>query len=169
MQWKTVFDLALDGWKHLWPLPATLLFLPLLIWGLRHDLKKRAYGAARSVFAIFVLSVIVLGVGWGAIANVSSYFSLLQTEHRAAYRTIEGSISRFDAEPKSESFTVAGVRFEYSDYDVSPCFHNISKLGGPLGEGLYIRVAYGWDSPFQRNCIIRLQVGVPPKSLHTLS
>jgi hypothetical protein len=51
-----------------------------------------------------------------------------------------------------ESFTVEGHRFSYSDYIVTSGFHNTASHGGPIREGLHVRVTYSG------NLILRLEV-----------
>jgi hypothetical protein len=41
-----------------------------------------------------------------------------------------------------ESFTVNGVRFEYSEYATTPGFHHTSLYGGPMKAGLQVRIHY---------------------------
>jgi hypothetical protein len=41
-----------------------------------------------------------------------------------------------------EHFTVCGVPFSYSDYVVTAGFNHASSHGGPMREGLWVRIAY---------------------------
>lgn len=72
------------------------------------------------------------------------------------YQVVEGAVSNFHPMPYSghqnESFSVNGVQFSYSDYVVSPCFNNTTSHGGPIGEGLRVRIAYSGD------CILKLEI-----------
>ena len=78
--------------------------------------------------------------------------------------TIEGRVADFVPMPLSghadEQFTVSGVRFSYSDYVVVPCFNNTSSHGGPIREGLWVRLAY------RGNCILKLEVWKQTGALH---
>jgi hypothetical protein len=69
---------------------------------------------------------------------------------------VEGRVTEFVPMPYSghseESFTVGGHRFAYSDYVVTTGFHNTSSHGGPIHEGLYVRITY------LGNLIVRLEV-----------
>jgi hypothetical protein len=51
-----------------------------------------------------------------------------------------------------ESFDVAGVPFRYSDYQVSVGFNNTASHGGPIREGLPVRIS------FVGNTILRLEI-----------
>jgi hypothetical protein len=41
-----------------------------------------------------------------------------------------------------ETFVVNGVHFAYSDFSVQAAFHQTSSYGGPIREGLPIRLHY---------------------------
>jgi hypothetical protein len=53
---------------------------------------------------------------------------------------------------KMESFTVNGVKFEYSDFVVTPGFNNATSHGGPIREGLPVRISH------IDNTILKLEV-----------
>jgi hypothetical protein len=40
-----------------------------------------------------------------------------------------------------ESFEVAGRRYRYSDFVLVPGFHTTTTRGGPIREGLHVRIA----------------------------
>jgi hypothetical protein len=44
------------------------------------------------------------------------------------------------------------VEFSYSDYVIVPCFNNTASHGGPIRDGLRVRIAYSG------NCILKLEV-----------
>jgi hypothetical protein len=72
------------------------------------------------------------------------------------YSTVEGTVTNFHPMPYSghqdETFSVNGMQFSYSDYVLIPCFNNTSSHGGPIHEGLRVRIAYSG------NCILKLEV-----------
>jgi hypothetical protein len=43
---------------------------------------------------------------------------------------------------RERAFHSPGVYFAYSDYVVTPGFNNTSSHGGPMREGLYVRIHY---------------------------
>ena len=59
---------------------------------------------------------------------------------------VEGAVANFHPMPaaghEDEHFTVQGVYFAYSDYSVTSGFNNTSSHGGPMREGLYVRIHY---------------------------
>jgi hypothetical protein len=64
----------------------------------------------------------------------------------------------------TERFDVAGVHFEYSHWNVSQAFNQDITVGGPIREGLYVRIHYvgqdrlsfATDRPYAM--IVRLEV-----------
>lgn len=55
-----------------------------------------------------------------------------------------------------EAFTVEGVRFRYSDTYNNGGFHQTSIAGGPVREGLLVRIHY--SGPAKDPTIVRLEV-----------
>jgi len=103
-------------------------------------------GGSRRVFTYVVAG---LGVLWafGAAATVYGFHA----EARAAARSpntpvVEGVVEDFHAAPyeghQDESFAVSGVRFAYSDFVITGGFRQSSSHGGPIREGLVVRIRY---------------------------
>jgi hypothetical protein len=69
---------------------------------------------------------------------------------------VEGRVSHFDPMPASghglESFSVEGVEFRYSDYLINAGFNNTQSQGGPIREGMPVKIWYFKDQ------ILRLEV-----------
>ena len=84
------------------------------------------------------------------------YQTLVNAVDSGQINVVEGKVSDFKAMPLSghamERFCVSGVCFEYSDYVVTAGFNNTSSHGGPIREGLPVRVIY------VGNCIAKLEV-----------
>ena len=62
------------------------------------------------------------------------------------FTILEGKVLDFKPMPYTghaeESFTLHGVSFRYSDYDKSKCgFRNTASHGGPIHEGLQVRIS----------------------------
>lgn len=106
-------------------------------------------------FGFSILWTLDAGLGIG-----HEQTSLREKYAEGKFKVVEGQVEHFDPMPKSghkmESFTVNGVKFEYSDYIVTPGFHNAASLGGPIREGLPVRISY------IDNTILKLEV---PKTL----
>jgi hypothetical protein len=69
---------------------------------------------------------------------------------------VEGRVRDFVPMPFSghphEQFTVNGVHFSYSDYEIQPCFNTSSSHGGPIRSDIWVRLSYRGD------CILRVEV-----------
>lgn len=96
---------------------------------------------------------------WIILASItifSEYFKMLYAIDNKQYSIVEGIVENFDPMPyeghKVESFTVENARFEYSDYSITNCFNNTKSHGGPINQGVYVKI-YHVD-----NHIIRLWV-----------
>jgi hypothetical protein len=160
MDYQVVFDITTAGYKS-WSFPAHgLIFVALgatLIvirkrlpgWWRRHPLTS-------SMFAFFFFGFAVL---WTLISFVSTYhdyLSLSSTKEANRASVVEGLVTNFKPMPATghamEIFCVQGVCFEYSDYVITAGFNNTSSHGGPIREGLPVRVTYVGNS------IVKLEV-----------
>lgn len=91
-------------------------------------------------------------------------FSITYNQYRLAknaaiehdFEVVEGLVRDFKPMPSSghsmERFCVEEACFEYSDYVVTSGFNNTASHGGPIRDGLPVRVSY------IGNTIIRLEV-----------
>ena len=152
--YRVVFDVAKS--RYDWQLPAIgLLFIPvgaLLIW-----LAPRAgwTGTKRWLGYYFIgfsmlFSGLVFLVTWPQHSRAKGAF---RTE---IVSSVEGPVTDFRPMPyeghQDECFTVQAKTFCYSDYDMTAGFHNSASHGGPIREGLPVRVFYVGDM------IVRLEV-----------
>ncbi|MEY2557636.1 MAG: hypothetical protein QOE34_1061 [Verrucomicrobiota bacterium] len=105
----------------------------------------------RSLPAILRLWFPALVVAVGILGIVGLLFRTVPqpSELAAAYRAgkcevVEGTVTQFHPMPArehdSESFVVAGRRFHYSDYSMTAGFHQSVQHGGPMREGLQVRI-----------------------------
>ena len=108
----------------------------------------RKFKANRS-YQIFMYFWTGFGVLWTTLAFMgtgSEYFSCVSAMKDGTYKEVEGIVENFDPMPhsghKNESFTVKGVKFEYSDYGVSTGFNNTKSHGGPIDEGKFVKIKY---------------------------
>jgi len=124
-----------------WPFAAGGLFLMAMALLLRNRIEE-----ARRHWVYLVAGGAAL---WTIVAGASTYADHAQAAN--AIRThaalvAEGRVTNF--QPLSlfahgeESFTVNGVRFAYSDAVVSGGFNRTSGRGGPMREGLPVRIYY---------------------------
>jgi hypothetical protein len=165
VQYDTVFDIASAGYGS-WSFPAFgLIFVAIGSVLVAFALRRRALPfpwwstrpTASKVFAFFFLSFAVF---WTAAAflSTSREYSRLSTANTSGHvRVAEGLVTNFKPMPVTghamERFCVSGACFEYSDYVVTPGFNRTSSHGGPIREGLPVRVTYVGNS------ILKLEVG----------
>jgi len=126
-------------------------------------IRRRAVGRVRS-FRLIVVSIFFVIFGAYFLHSVSGvaawrrdrYDGLKNLYLAGQYSVAEGTVTNFHPMPASghdyETFSVNGVPFSFSDFDGSPCFNNTASHGGPMREGLRVRLAYSG------NCILKLEV-----------
>lgn len=97
--------------------------------------------------------VVLWAVFWNAISLPASW-RIYRNHGRAQEwlrsgdcEVVEGPVEAFHPMPyhghSNESFTVAGVRFSYSDFDDSkPGFNRTLSHGGPVNAGMRVRLHY---------------------------
>jgi hypothetical protein len=86
---------------------------------------------------------------WTTIASVAVFGGWTATwlaETRGQLAVVAGPVETFHPVPydghDTERFTVSNVHFAYSDYEVTSGFNQTSCHGGPIREGLQVRISY---------------------------
>ena len=162
MQYRTVFDAAghpLANWSFpafgliFVAIGAVMLFRPqaleVLGGGFRNISKRR----------FFSWSFFLFSVAWVLLVGITTFSGSIEASQVASAgtcKTVAGLVANFHPAPYTghdmESFTVNGVPFSYSDYVVTPGFRQSASHGGPIHEGLPVRICYA------DGAILRLQV-----------
>jgi hypothetical protein len=100
---------------------------------------------------------------WTILASVGVFGDYIATwldERQGHLAVVEGPVENFHPMPASghdlESFTVSGVYFAYSDYVVTAGFNQTSSHGGPIREGLLVRISY--RGPTTDEEIVKLEI-----------
>jgi uncharacterized membrane protein len=166
MEYRVVFDVT-----QTWPdlkgpvLGLGLVCVALLAWKFRQS-DVGWHGFFRPtpwVKTLFAGCYLVFAVLWTLVVTLVT----LVSHHRAVEalrdgraRVVEGVVAGFDPMPaeghKSERFTVGDVHFTYSDYEVIPGFHQARSHGGPVREGLPVRIHY--SGPRSEAMILELEI-----------
>ena len=100
----------------------------------------------------------LFGIAWSGawFLNYSIYARLHGAVDRQEYRVVEGRVTKFVPMPyqghANESFVVDGHKFSYSDYDLTKGFNWTQSHGGPIRDGLQVRITYVGDS------IVKLEI-----------
>lgn len=154
----TVFDVAHAGYRNWWFPAFGLLFV---LFGLFRS-KLNASGLLKPkppptrgfrLFFVGFASLWVVAAFFGTFVDYQRSRDIL-LQGRAAY--VEGIVQNFvpmqDFGRKTESFSVNGIPFHYSNYIVSAGFNDTITHGGPMKQGLYVRIWYSG------NDILKLQI-----------
>ena len=103
-------------------------------------------GANKGLMLVWLAAWILAGaVG---VTNVfASHFRCARRLRTGDFRVAEGTITNFVPMPygghTSERFIVGRTEFSYSDFDLSKGgFRHTASHGGPLRQGLYVRIAH---------------------------
>ncbi len=156
MSYDVVFDAASSRavWLSpmMWAGPA-LAVLALGLHGLRLKLGMPGRPGAMpyrlvAFFLLFTLAV--------AAMLFFKQRGLIEAERQGRATTVEGLVTNFKPMPYAghgmERFCVAANCFQYSDFVLTAGFNNTSSHGGPIHEGLPVRVTFVGDT------IVRLEV-----------
>jgi hypothetical protein len=161
MNYQTVFDLSSAGFRF-WPGPAIGVLLLLAGGGLIAFSARMPRLSSRFLHHAFPLVFFGFAAIWTSVTTVSIFreyreISTALKENRL--QQVEGTVTDFRPMPYTahtmEHFCVRNVCFAYSDYVHTFGFHNTMSYGGPIRNGLGVRVAY------VGNIIVRLDVAVP--------
>lgn len=160
--YTTVFDATAQGWRT-WPGAAFgMIFVAL---GLAMLFRPQIFGQPPPkgmawfflVFSAFWTTTVAFGT-W------HEYSAVKEAAATGALKVAEGKVEHFVPMPytghATESFCVKDACFAYSDYLVTTGFNNTSSHGGPVREGLKVRVTYmeNSDAPRKWNIIVKLEV-----------
>ena len=161
MEYRTVFDIA-NGYQQwglsLWGLLMTVLALANIVeqrkssavWWSRNFMKSKAGGYVGLGFAILWTLLVF-------VSTYGSYYELNRATNNGESRVEEGIVTRFRPPADSggkgrEQFCVAASCFAYAQYVAYGGFHDTSAHGGPIREGLHVRVTH------VRNAIVKLEI-----------
>jgi hypothetical protein len=145
-QYRVVFDLTQKSFE--WWFPACgLVFVAIggvFLWfrrTLNWPLKR-----SRKIALYFVIG---FGAFWSVVTFLSTfreYVALHSAYHHSQFSVVEGHVSNFRPMPyeghQLECFSVQAQTFCYSDYVVTAGFNNSASHGGPIREGISVRVSY---------------------------
>ncbi len=170
MAFNTIFDAGQQGYTTGWAcyycLPlvvigALAVFRPALMVRLRgfvgDQVKVQIEATKLFNWAFFIFALLLSAIIF--LATFLQYQTAISDLGAGRCSVAEGPVTDFVSTPysgygghSSERFTVNGKRFSYSDIDVTSGFHNTATHGGPIREGLYVRINYSG------NLILRLEV-----------
>jgi hypothetical protein len=155
---KLLFDITNKSFNTPLLVAPALLFLfgAAGIWMEKRKIGHVAIkGIGYILCAVSLLGTALFG-GWAYLDRLDAEKAL----NTGAYAVVTGRVEHFRPMPYAghpeESFSVAGHTFTYSDYVDTQCFNNTASHGGPIRDGLLVRIAY------EDNCILRIEEFTDP-------
>ena len=156
--YELIFDITREGFRNWW-FPAFGLFFVAL--GVVGAMVERHFAArpGRWPRALGVWAFLSFSVLWTILSGFfiyRDYARLVRAFEQDTVQYVEGPVQNFIPMPANghgvERFEVGGKRFEYSHNVASAGFNHTSTKGGPIHEGLQVRIGYVGDT------IVRLEV-----------
>jgi hypothetical protein len=121
---------------------------------------------SRGVNVLFGYGMIGFACLWSGVmfsSTFGEYVRVRSAYRRSQFKVVEGRVADFRPMPyeghQDECFSVQSQTFCYSDYEVTAGFNNSASHGGPIRDGLPVRVSY------VGNTIVRLEVSNPPNDV----
>jgi hypothetical protein len=155
MSYTTVFEISqkpFEWWFSALGLIGVAFGSLIVFLGRRWPSRARPMLGGYVMAAFFVL--------WTSLAfgtTYSQYRKCVNAYRTRNYKIAEGRVENFIPMPytghQDECFSVHAARFCYSDYAIQAGFNHSASHGGPIREGLRVRVAY-CDGQ-----ILRLEIG----------
>ena len=150
MDYVTVFEAFQEPFRNLgflWPGLVLSIAGAVLVW--RPTLLEKIGFRRATRWPIFNWFFFLFAVFWTIAAGTAVLGGALGAKDALAEgscQIVEGTVENFHPMPKSghdtERFDVDGVHFSYSDFIVSPGFNNTASHGGPIREGLQVRICH---------------------------
>jgi len=159
MNYEIIFEATSEPYRNLtFVIPGLALSVvgAVLVW--RPALLEK-FGYKKGRWRVFSWFFFLFAVAWtlgAGFSLMSRDFAASQELERGNCSVVEGVVENFHPMPKSghdtERFEVNGVHFSYSDYVMSPGFNNTASHGGPIRDGLRVRICHNSGD------ILRLEV-----------
>ena len=141
MNHHVIFDISQKGYDWL-PICIGLLFIIGGAIGMLSPQSRKTLYIVPALLLLFGV-LVSLSLFLFQYTNHQRYQAILD---HGQYSVVQGTIDRFHPMAKTghgnETFSIDGVTFSYSDFSVTPAFNNTSAYGGPLHEGMYVKIYY---------------------------
>lgn len=144
--YELVFDVSLAGYRQ-WTYPARVIALAAIGWAWLawRRTQPPPVGKWRRAQPYLFVGFTTLMALVTLITTYWDYHHLSSRLKAGDYRVVEGTVTRFVPMPRAghsmESFEVNGARYAYSDFVIEAGFNNAQSHGGPIREGLRVRIA----------------------------
>jgi predicted PurR-regulated permease PerM len=158
MEYEVVFDILDTGYRFWWFPAGGLLFvlIGIILVKFRKIIAPRIPRIFISIFVFFWLSFACLWTVVTFAMTFSDFLTLQNAMQNNLADFVEGTVTNFSPMPYSghvdESFEVNGHKFSFSDFAITAGFNNTKSHGGPIDEGVHVRIWY------IKNKIARLEI-----------
>lgn len=153
-QYRVVFDLSQKSFQWWFPAFGMIFILigsVMTWWGRR---KRWPFSRRFAGYFMIGFACVWSSVAFGGI--FTEYLNLRSKYRQGQFSVVEGYVTNFRPMSyeghKNECFSVRSETFCYSDYTITAGFNNSASRGGPIREGLPVRLSY------IGNTIVRLEV-----------
>jgi hypothetical protein len=145
---QLVFDISREWYRGWWFPAFGLVFvagsLTFLLYARRPRTPPLAHG-----LLVAAWTALAFATAWTAVfgfATSREYVTLVRAVNSGAVQFVAGPVEHFVPMPVNghgvEQFEVQGKHFEYSDNVVTAGFNTTSTRGGPIREGVHVRIGY---------------------------
>ena len=154
-EYTVVFDITQHTGRDLWFVGFGVLFMVIGAVAIVRTRGRPERSVRVASFGIFGFATLwTIGAGVGVLGGARRLAADLQAGRCSV---VEGTVANFTPMPANgkgrESFDVNGVPFYYSEYEITPGFRQTAHEGGPIHDGLRVRIHY------EGNDIALLEVG----------
>lgn len=162
MEYEVAFEIERNGLGVLWYPLVGLLCAGGVFAFTEYFNRYVAVGATRFIpsFRIAIIGFILLWTIGAFLVVGPSQSKLRQSYEEGRFEVVEGVVENFNSNPRGrndnemESFSVNDHFFEYNYFEPSPSFNHTAYHGGPVKEGMQVKVTYIGD------VIVKLEVAV---------
>jgi len=167
LDYDLVYDAAkgnFEGWSFIAMGALFIIIGAILVFS---ENVREIVSRKRSKDSVLLFSKVFFGFSilWTVLAGSAVFLDNGETKsssQKNTCTTIEGEVEGFEPMPSGgyqfEKFVVNKTEFEYSDYVLNGGFNNTSSHGGPIIEGLKVRICYFYRVRTNSNVIVRLEV-----------
>ena len=151
MEYQVAYDIQQAAYPGWWIFGAGLVFIAAgtAILFLRDNPTYKSIfnttGIQRTLMPVFAICFGLLWVALGTL-NYSHFANLRNAARNGEAEVVEGEVKEFVPMPyqghADETFVVDGRHFSYSDYDETKGFNQTRSHGGPMREGLHVRITH---------------------------
>ena len=154
MQYRVVFDntaVGYTGWHFAaYGMVGTVIGAVMVATVLRRGVLPIKWWSTRprasKLFAFYIFGFSLLWTLVVLYSTYTQYAGLKKAQVNGRAQVVEGIVTHFKPMPVTghamERFCVQETCFSYSDYIVTAGFNNTSSHGGPIRDGLPVRVTY---------------------------